>query len=418
MALTDIFGGNLFEPIDFTKKFEGIVVGTDHFLTDHYIDVFLYELFVTELPMLSRTNTVIYNKSTKNLLTNFSSDSSSTGVKKQLQDKIIEIRDKISAKKYTPDTTRYIETQMKSAISILQKNPKLDNNNKIFYDALTLLKEAEDGLQEQENVTTINKHRIERGSSLVFDTTVKSLNYIKCYPKLNYGFDLDSYTRLDDDLRRYYVPNIGDKVSVEFLNGDPKLPYYKFDRYYEIKSIKLDDSIGDTGDKISDNKNVIDDPDKNSSYNRPSGSTYMLQNYYRLLKPTRPVMVGGDIARLRKKLKTLGCVFSSASKSDTAYDSEMEAFVIKYQMDYHITEERTGTVGPITYTSIAKRADYTIGQKYAKKDLEENKASRSYIVEYRDKKLPKYTYDMIKNEDITEFESFNKGYDAYMKTHK
>ena len=33
---------------------------------------------------------------------------------------------------------------MKSAISILQKNPKLDNNNKIFSDALTLLKEAED----------------------------------------------------------------------------------------------------------------------------------------------------------------------------------------------------------------------------------------------------------------------------------
>lgn len=363
MAGLDLFDRPLFTPINFDTRKEGIVVGNDHFETDFYIDVFIQELFINEVPMISTDKKLNVNTPDRTLVTSQISKNLATGTRLQLATKIDAVENKLATNYYTD--TEYIRSILYTATSMVNDS-KISSDDPNLKKMLDTLSEAENGLQKKDTIETVNVSNIVNSDNLIYNSQVTTINYIKCYPIEYNGYKPSDFKNLPEEAQRKYKPEIGSKVLVEFWRGDPKLPYYTYESLYSIDPIIIPDNIGNTGKDIHKNNNVADQ----DQFATDTQLNYADRVYHRLILHTQPLMMGGDIYRIRTKLKELGSVFtidSSNTNSSYLYDEELEAHVTKFQIDHQIQGDKKGTVGPITYDAIMDEAD-KINARLAVKD--------------------------------------------------
>jgi len=154
-------------------------------------------------------------------------------------------------------------------------------------------------------------------TNLDLDPTVKTSNYLECYPFVLNGLPLGSM-----------MPDIGDTVTVFFPNGDTKLPYYI--NGYRLKEVKEED--------VSKVPSLYDD--------------YSAYGYYRIMKVKNPPMTGRDVFTVGKKLSLLGYDVQMVD-DEYQYNKQMETAVRAFQTLTNITVD--GKVGPLTYTVLMRR---------------------------------------------------------------
>ncbi len=412
MSLLDIFDKPLLTPINFDTRKEGIVVGNEHFESEFYIEVFVQELFINELPMISTDKKLNINTPDRTLIKSQLSSNMATGTKLQLATKIDDIQNKL-ATNYYKDVS-YIHSVLVTAISMVNDD-KLSADDPNLTSMLQTLIEAENGLQKKDTKETINISNIVNSDYLIYNSQVTTINYIKCYPFEFNGYNPKEFSKLPDEIKRRYKPEIGSKVIVEFWKGDPKLPYYKYESLFAFDPVIIPDNVGNTGKELAKNPNVADQ----DQFATDTQLNYADRAYHRLILHTKPLMMGGDIYRIRTKLKELGSVFtidSNNSNQSYQYDEELEAHVTKFQVEHKIDADTKGTVGPITYDAIMDEADKINARLAVKDDYMNHKprgysrpdlvAVKSYSNDYN--RLLK----VIEYYDISDLNIFNSEYDA------
>jgi len=401
----DVFGNLMFKPIDFTTKKEGIVVGNNHFETEQYLDIFIQELFVADLPMLSKvTHDTVNDDNVYTETSHISSDKRAS-----LQDLVASIKNQLAVKEYENDGKKtYLTSLISTAESMVSKGTASDPEyEEMFTNLQTALKA---GLTEQSFTENLDTTKIINPINLTFNSTVTDINYIKCFPKMQYGFNPEQFKTLPDNVKNMYKPPVGSIVTVEFLDGDPKLPYYEFKSYFYFDPESIPDSEGHTGDDIYNNPGVVNPNDSTNT-----GLKYYPENYYRLIRPTQPAMNGGDVLKLRNKFKELGAVFTNAARNipNYQYDPELEAFVVKFQVENKVTDTDKGIVGPTTFDMIMDKADYAIGQVVGEEDKTKGRkyGTNKVIFSPGDDKLKAETIALLKKYDVVSYNVFNEGYD-------
>ncbi|QXN67883.1 hypothetical protein FPHOBKDP_00129 [Listeria phage LPJP1] len=203
----------------------------------------------------------------------------------------------------------------------------LDNNDfddklfiKVYISELFINDIPEKVIDINEN---IDHTKIINNNKINFKKSVVHNNYLKCYPII--------YNNMNLDIMK---PKIGSKVIVKFINGNPKLPYYENKGYYTDIIIPIPPEI-------------IDPPTDPST-----SDDYTSFGYYRMIKLTNPAMIGRDILKIQKKLKTLGYTFT-IDTLDGIYDLRMLNYIKDFQSKNKLSVD--GQIGPITFRTIMRK---------------------------------------------------------------
>lgn len=224
---------------------------------------------------------------------------------------------------------------------------------------------------------SINVNNITTLSSLKFNSSIKSVNFVKCYPiiyrgymwnftgktKLNLDKSAINFKDLPAEIQRAYKPNVGETVTVKFLRGDPKLPYFKYMSYLNLDPIVVpgDDPNSNPDDKKKGDDDVIDPIDHHNQDDDNNKDIYKERGYYRLQQYHKySIMTGGDILKVKNMLSNnLGYVFKNGTMS--IFDESTQAAVYDFQLKHNI--EADGVVGPTTYNMLLDVAAIMSHQK-------------------------------------------------------
>ena len=199
---------------------------------------------------------------------------------------------------------------------IVINNDKYEETNEvdIILKDITMT-DVEDGMEYQESIRMKN---VINSSEFHINNKVTNTNYITCKPLLH---------NVDDLL--VSRPEIGDRVVVEFYNGNPKLPYYR------NKYLPYD---------------VVNNPPK-GFLPKFDG---IENNYYRIIRlRSDGYMTGSDIDTLGEQLYNLGYNVKD-NKGKYQFDNNMMNEVMKFQNDHGLRAD--GIVDPITFTEIIQES--------------------------------------------------------------
>lgn len=204
-------------------------------------------------------------------------------------------------------------------------------------------------------------------SRLSYNSSVNSVNFIACYPKLIGGYSWNfndqvrnpdtqeiiptsnetSFKQLPEYIQHLYRPTLGSKVLVHFYHGDPKLPYFEYKEYMHFSPVSM--PVPSNNDPIKNGDVTTTDPNQSGGFKETG--------YYRLIKYTSPelsqqnmLMIGGDVLKARRALVTIGYVFSTATIKSPQYDLDMMKAVADFQSKHKLKVD--GIIGPITFSAL------------------------------------------------------------------
>lgn len=364
----DRFGKDLFTEIDFTGEKQGIVVGNTHLETEGYIEVFLYELFVGEIP-------------------------------READSQISEYEAKANI--------------VKQVLRVVDKNGKEINYNSTNHKAYDT---------GSKNIS-INEDSVTRNN--VYTGSLRRANYIKVYPKIYGGYNwyfkgrqVDPYTgrrqttgsrntwdKLPDTMKNLYKPKVGSRVLVEFINADPKYPIFKYAEYMTLDpydpDIDPDNPIDSNINPNDNNQNHDVDNHKPKPNNVPDDyDNWREVGYGRMMrlhpKPYLP-MSGDDVKKYKLAIMYAKVLLSKDNGTKDLvkafpvfpegtydiYDESTRQATLILQTIFKITEKGSsfepGMVGPITFDRIMNFSGFdkpTLLEKitdpdYAKEDPRE-----------------------------------------------
>lgn len=224
-------------------------------------------------------------------------------------------------------------------------------------------------------------------SSVLGIEQISKANYIRVYPFMfketdwktkdqkitiianesNYLEPYKSFRAIDPMYQRYYLPDIGEKVLVEFIDGDPKRPIFFYGHYpFRTEFPNIPNIPDQPIDHGSDNGNIIPPEEV------VNGKNWYEYGYTRILRNRDFPTIGNDVKKYKMAVtytRTLMLKDPKMSKYGAKipvfkndeyqlFMADAEEATIILQSVFGISENkgnssfRPGEVGPVTFNAI------------------------------------------------------------------